>query len=105
MSCDQPSRTAYRAGCRCAGCRTAERAYRARYRRRCVEGAVIWGRHVPAGETWRKLLALTTEYESWANVARALRLRNGHVHFRGRPRVTVKTYAKVARLFHQMHEG
>jgi hypothetical protein len=60
---------------------------------------------VPAGETWRKLRALVAEYGTLANVARELKLSNAHVHFRGRGTITLKNYAKVARLFHQVHEA
>jgi hypothetical protein len=68
-------------------------------------GRPRWHARVPAGETWRKLRALVAEYGSFAAVARALRLTNGHVHFRGRATVTLKTYVRVARLFRQVHDA
>ena len=60
---------------------------------------------MPAGETWRKLRALVAEYGTLANVARELRLSNHHIHFRGRAMISVRNYAKVARLFHRVHEA
>lgn len=105
MDCPQPSRSRYRnQGCRCRGCRAAERAYRAAYRRRVVRGQRRWGARTASGETWRKLRALVAEYGSLAAVARALRLKNSHVHFRGRATITVRNYARVNKLFRQVHD-
>jgi hypothetical protein len=67
-------------------------------------GQPRWSARVPAGETWRKLRALVAEYGSYANVARALRLTNGHVHFRRRKVITLKHVAQVNKLFRQVHE-
>lgn len=105
MDCGAPSRNAYRSGCRCRGCRRANAARVARDRRKQREGRPFWARRVPAGETWRKLLALVAEYGSYRAVARELQLTNQHVHFRGRASISLKNYAKVARLFRSVHEA
>jgi hypothetical protein len=75
----------------------------AAHRRRRALHQPRWQARRPAGETWRKLRALVAEYGSLAEVARALRFANAHVHFRGRATISVKNYAKVARLFYQVH--
>lgn len=105
MDCVQPSRQTYRSGCRCRGCRAANTRSELARRRKVEAGRPRWAARVPAGETWRKLRALVAEYGTLANVARELHLSNDHVHFRGRATISLKNYAKVARLFHQVHEA
>jgi hypothetical protein len=104
LRCAEPSRRAYTLGCRCQGCRAAEAAAKAAYRRRVAAGRPRWGQHVAVGETSRRLLALIAEYGTATAVAHALRLRNGHLHFRKRPTITLRTYARVASLFRSVHE-
>jgi hypothetical protein len=60
---------------------------------------------VPAGETWRRVLALVAEYGSFAAVARELRFTDPHVQFYGARRISWKNYVKVARLFRAVHEA
>lgn len=94
-------RASYKRGCKCLPCRTANADYVRTWRTRKVTGRPIWGQHIPAGDTWRRLRALVTDYGSRAAVSRAYGTANGHIRFG--PRVTLRTYVRVLRLYRQMN--
>jgi hypothetical protein len=71
-------------------------------------GKIGWGSRIPAGQTFRRVRALTAEYGSEAAVARALGYRTGKLQCR-RLRITVRNFWKILQLYRAAagldHEG